>query len=862
MTTQVGPSWVVLKFGGTSVSSEPNWRSIAATCRARLATGARVLVVHSAVTGVTDRLEKLLAAALKGEHAEPLAALRARHRELADQLGLEADDGTGRWFAELSQLVDGIALMRECTDRTRARVMAMGELLATEIGARYLRKVGLDASWADARQMLAAEHRRSATERASFLSATCGFAPDAALQQRLAAATAVVVTQGFIASDADGQTVLLGRGGSDTSAAYLAAKLQASRLEIWTDVPGMFSANPRSTPTARQLLALTYDEAQEIATAGAKVLHPRCILPARQYQIPLYVFATQAPDLGGTLLTSLPVSEAAQVKAVCVKKGVTLVSLDSPGMWHQVGFLADAFQVFKDHGMSVDLVSTSETNVTVTLDPQANSLDAASLGALQRDLGQLCRVNLIGPCASVSLVGRNIRGILHQLGNAFELFEEQKIYLVSQAANDLNFTFVVDEDQADRLVEELHELLVRPVRADAVLGPTWQQLFGKADAASAASVPWWATRREALLGLLRDRDAAYVYDAATVRERCAQLRSLQSVSRVLFAIKANSNAELLRIVHAAGLGLECVSRGEAEHALRAVPGLAAPDILFTPNFAPRAEYDWALSAGLRVTIDNAFVLREWGPSFAGREIFVRVDPGTGRGHHQYARTGGALSKFGVPIDDMPELIRLADAAGARIVGLHSHVGSGIFDLDSWADTARRLSALLPSLPHVRTIDVGGGLGVPDRAGKPQLDLARLDQRLASIRQQLGPVELWLEPGRFVVAEAGVLLARVTQTKRKGGSGYVGIATGMNSLIRPALYGAHHDIVNLTRLDAAATEVVDVVGPICETGDFLGHDRLLPPTGVGDVLRVATAGAYGYVMGSRYNQREPAPEVVI
>ena len=124
------------------------------------------------------------------------------------------------------------------------------------------------------------------------------------------------------------------------------------------------------------------------------------------------------------------------------------------------------------------------------------------------------------------------------------------------------------------------------------------------------------------------------------------------------------------------------------------------------------------------------------------------------------------------------------------------------------------------------------------------------------------MELWLEPGRFVVAEAGVLLARVTQTKRKGGSGYVGIATGMNSLIRPALYGAHHDIVNLTRLDAAATEVVDVVGPICETGDFLGHDRLLPPTGEGDVLLVATAGAYGYVMGSRYNQREPAPEVVI
>ena len=862
MSTQVGPSWVVLKFGGTSVSNEPNWRSIAATCRERLATGARVLVVHSAVTGVTDRLEKLLVAALQGEHAEPLAALRARHRELSDQLGLGEDDGTARSFVELAQLLDGIALMRECTDRTRARVLAMGELLATEIGARYLRSVGLDASWADARQMLAAEQRRSATERAGFLSATCGFAPDPALQQRLAAATPVVVTQGFIASDAEGQTVLLGRGGSDTSAAYLAAKLQASRLEIWTDVPGMFSANPRSTPAARQLLTLTYDEAQEIATAGAKVLHPRCILPARQYRIPLYVYATQAPQLGGTLLTALPVSEAAQVKAVCVKKGVTLVSMDSPGMWHQVGFLADAFQVFKDHGMSVDLVSTSETNVTVTLDPQANTLDAQSLAALQRDLGQLCRVQLIGPCASVSLVGRNIRGILHQLGGAFELFEEQKIYLVSQAANDLNFTFVVDESQGDRLVEELHDMLVRPVRADAVLGPTWEQLFGKGATAPVAAPAWWETRRTELLALMQQHDAAYVYDTATVRERCARLKSLQSVSRVLYAIKANANAALLRVVHAAGLGLECVSRGEAEHALRAVPGLAPDDILFTPNFAPRAEYEWALAAGLWVTVDNAFALREWPALFAGREIFVRVDPGTGRGHHQHVRTGGKYSKFGVPIEEMDELIRLADAAGARIVGLHAHVGSGIFDLESWADTGRQLAALLPRLPQVRAIDVGGGLGVPDRAGKPALDLARLDARLAEIRRELGAVELWLEPGRYVVAESGVLLARVTQTKRKGASAYVGVATGMNSLIRPALYGAHHDILNLSRLEEPATEVVDVVGPICETGDFLGHDRLLPPTREGDVLLVATAGAYGAAMASHYNLREPAPELLV
>src|SRR6201999_4088524 len=151
----------------------------------------------------------------------------------------------------------------------------------------------------------------------------------------------IVITQGFIASDDEGNTVLLGRGGSDTSAAYFAAKLRAQRLEIWTQGPGMFSANPRSTPTARLIRALHYDEAQEIATSGAKVLHPRCLLPARQYQIPLYVYATQTPALEGPLITGEAAS-AAQVKAVCNRKGITLISLDSPGMWHQVGFMADA----------------------------------------------------------------------------------------------------------------------------------------------------------------------------------------------------------------------------------------------------------------------------------------------------------------------------------------------------------------------------------------------------------------------------------------------------------------------------------------------------------------------------------------
>src|SRR5215510_5921049 len=492
MSARASSRWVVVKFGGTSVSTLANWRNIALVVRRRLESGNRVLVVHSAITKITDQLEKLLASSLAGKPDEALKAIEDRHLQLTTELGVGLSPQLQGYFDELRQMASGIALVRELSDRTRARVMANGELMATEIGARFLKSQGIDVTWMDARDMLSVEDR-GASAKASVLSATCNFTPDDALIAKLDGSTPVVITQGFIARDSEGNTCLLGRGGSDTSASYLGAKLRARAIEIWTDVPGMFSANPRTTPSARLIRRAHYDEAQEIATSGAKVLHPRCLLPARQYQIPLYVYATQTPDLEGTLITGESGNGSAQVKAVANRKGITLISLDSPGMWHQVGFMADVFNIFKEHGMSVDLVSTSETNVTVSLDPAANTLDGELVGKLQRDLSRLSNVRVIGPCASVSLVGRNIRAILHKLGDAFALFEEQKVYLVSQAANDLNFTFVVDENQCDRLVEQLHDLLIRPNPGDLVMGPTWEQLFAHPGADSPVHAqPWWA----------------------------------------------------------------------------------------------------------------------------------------------------------------------------------------------------------------------------------------------------------------------------------------------------------------------------------------------------------------------------------
>ena len=228
--------------------------------------------------------------------------------------------------------------------------------------------------------------------------------------------------------------MLLGRGGSDTSAAYFAAALEARRCEIWTDVPGVFTANPNQVPGARLIRSLDYEEAQEITSTGAKVLHPNCINSLHKSGIPLHVRCTERPELESTTISSAAREGGAYLKAISSKRCVLLISMEDVNMWRQAGFLADVFAPFKRHGLSIDLVSTSETNVTVSLDAAPDALDARTIEALKADLEPLCDVRLIGPCALVSLVGRNIRAILHRIGPALEVFKEKKVYLLSQAA--------------------------------------------------------------------------------------------------------------------------------------------------------------------------------------------------------------------------------------------------------------------------------------------------------------------------------------------------------------------------------------------------------------------------------------------
>lgn len=849
---------IVTKFGGTSVSTRENWGHIAAITKKHLATGLQPVIVCSALTQASNQLEKMIDAALLDKHHCIQADLTAGYVQLANDLGVNPEL-ISLDLQQLQQWLTGIALLREAPAKTQAQILSLGELMMTRLGHAFLQQQGINCRWYDAREALQTTPIQGG-EGVNYLAARGNCDPNPKLAEQLATCGSdAIITQGFIAANAQGDTVLLGRGGSDTSAALLAAILDATACEIWTDVPGIYTANPHQLPHARLLKQLNYDEAQEIASMGAKVLHPNCLPPVRLAGIPMFVKYTGMPDHSGTCITKESDDNAPPIKSILVKHSITLISIDTLNMWQQVGFLADVFTTFKNHGFSVDLLSSSEFNVTLSLDSNAKLRDRAALDALITDLNGFCRAKIIEPCSAVSLVGHHIRTVLPQLGPTLEVFEAKKVYLMSLASNDLNLTFVVDESQADKLCQELHHLLIENNPQSFYYSKSWHEEFGNP---VARKVPWWEIARENLLTIGATHSPCYVYDTATQADKADELLGLKSIDQLFYAIKANSHPGVLKTLFAKNIGFECVSINELQHVLELFPTIDKKRVLFTPNFAARSEYEYAIELGCYVTIDSIYPLENWGELFSGKSILVRIDPGCGAGHHKYVCTGGNESKFGITQDNLTNVAALVAQYGIKVIGLHAHSGSGILSLELWQQTALMLAAEVTRFPDVHIINMGGGLGVVDKPGQQALNMAALDETLMAVKSRYPALSLWLEPGRFFVAESGVILAKVTQNKEKGKVRFIGIETGMNSLIRPALYGAYHDIVNLTHLTEEKTGFAHIVGPICESSDTLGYDRLLPDTKENDIILIANTGAYGHCMSSSYNLRPPAEEIVI
>jgi diaminopimelate decarboxylase/aspartate kinase len=284
-------------------------------------------------------------------------------------------------------------------------------------------------------------------------------------------------------------------------------------------------------------------------------------------------------------------------------------------------------------------------------------------------------------------------------------------------------------------------------------------------------------------------------------------------------------------------------------------------VLFTPSFAPRGEYEDAIRRDVWLTLDSTYPLRAWPGLLRGRTVWLRLDAGFGRGHHEKVRTGGSGAKFGLPLAQLDGFLREARALGVKVFGLHAHLGSGIVDPAHWRDVLLQLAGVAEGIGSIAALNLGGGIGVPPEADAEPFDVSVLGRLLAEARAAYPQCALWMEPGRYLVAEAGVLLLRATQIVEKAGVRRIGVDGGMNALLRPALYNAWHEIANLSR-DGEAATLYDLVGPICESGDVLARRRRLPETQEGDVLLVADAGAYGVVMASDYNLRPRPGESVL
>ena len=445
--------WVVLKFGGTSVAGRRQWEAIAGLLRERRDAGEQALVVCSALAGVTDALEGLA----DGEAGVTVEGIVQRHRDFALDLRIDADDLLVTFEARLRERV--AAWREDAHPAHRAGLLAEGEFLCTRLGHRFLaRSNPLD--WLDATTVLPALPEPDPDSSRAWLSARSDAVQDPALQAALAESPGEVITQGFVARAPDGRPALLGRGGSDTSAALLAGRLDARRVEIWTDVAGLYSADPRVEPGARLLESLGYDEALEMAAGGARVIHGRSIRAAAATGVPILIRSLEHPEQSGTRIANGMESTRQGIRAVTSLPDMVVLLLENLDTRQQVGFLAGVFEAIARRGLSVDQVATSETTTTVAIDRAANRLDDAGLEALATELKSQCRVAVFRDCSCVNLVGRGARTGLARLGPMRSFFERHPLYMLSQSANDLSLSLLVPAGTAPELMRLLHRHLV------------------------------------------------------------------------------------------------------------------------------------------------------------------------------------------------------------------------------------------------------------------------------------------------------------------------------------------------------------------------------------------------------------------
>ncbi len=356
----------------------------------------------------------------------------------------------------------------------------------------------------------------------------------------------------------------------------------------------------------------------------------------------------------------------------------------------------------------------------------------------------------------------------------------------------------------------------------------------------------------------------YVYDEDTIVGRVDEVKNSTSgiVSRIYYSLKANPNPYIAWLMYSLGLGLEAVSPGELYIAYRL--GVDPSRVLFTGNNVSLEDLAYAVKLGVEINIDSLSSAKKLCRLGYKGGVGVRVNPLFGAGHHEYTITGGRGSKFGVPPGQLRDVVEALDSCGISVKRLHAHIGSGIDDPRLYIEVFEFLYSLAQEIGSVEELDIGGGFAVPYRPTDKRFPWSKFSEMLKQAIDDLGArgYNIAIELGRYFVAEAGILLARVTDVRRAEGVLVVGTDTGVNHLIRPALYNAYHEVVIVDRACQQPMFLADIVGNLCESSDVLARGRLVPHPQEGDIVALLNAGAYGISMASNYNMRPLPAEVVV
>lgn len=445
-------SFVVAKFGGTSVA---DYDAMNRSADVVLADPNTRLVILSASAGVTNLLVSLSEGLEATERFVKLDALRKIQFDILERL-----QNPNVIREEVERLLENITTLAEAASLATSsaltdELVSHGELMSTLLFVEIMRERNIQAQWFDVRKVMRTSDRfgRAEPDVEALAELT---------NQQLAPRLdeGIVITQGFIGSEAKGRTTTLGRGGSDYTAALLGEALHATRVDIWTDVPGIYTTDPRVVSAAKRIDVIAFEEAAEMATFGAKVLHPATLLPAVRSDIPVFVGSSKDPKAGGTLVCK-KTENPPLFRALALRRKQTLVTLHSHNMLHSRGFLAEVFGILARHNISVDLITTSEVSIALTLDTTGSTSTGDTLltQSLLIELSELCRVEVEEDLALVAIIGNKLSRACGVGKEVFGVLDPFNIRMICYGASSYNLCFLVPADQAEQVVQKLHQNL-------------------------------------------------------------------------------------------------------------------------------------------------------------------------------------------------------------------------------------------------------------------------------------------------------------------------------------------------------------------------------------------------------------------